>query len=287
MTNTLKTITFKDGMTVPILGQGTWKMGDIAKKRHTEIESLQTGIELGMTLIDTAEMYGEGKSERLVGEAIAAFNRRDLFLVSKVYPWNAGKTSMRNACLHSLERLGTDYLDLYLLHWPGSIPLEESVECFEALKTEGLIRSFGVSNFDLAAMQQLFASKNGNRAVTVQNLYHLGSRGVEFDLLPWLKKQLVPLMAYCPLAQAGRLRNGLVEQPNVRAVARKHNASPYQILLAFVLSQENVIAIPKAATPAHVKDNRLAADIELTTEDLALLERAYPTPKVAMPLDIE
>ncbi|HHT44736.1 MAG TPA: aldo/keto reductase [Fastidiosipila sp.] len=287
MTEKMKNIDLPDGTTIPVLGQGTWQMGDQEKRRTLEIESLRTGIELGMTLIDTAEMYGDGNSERLVGEAIAPYKREDLFLVSKVYPWNAGRDKMEASCRRTLERLNTDYLDLYLLHWPGSVPLEETIECFETLMAKGLIRRWGVSNFDLAHMKSLLDIKGGSHVSTVQNLYHLGSRGVEFDLMPWLMEKHIPLMAYCPLAQAGRLRAALVDSLEVQAIALKRNVTPYQILLAFVLTKPGVLAIPKASTPDHVKENRQAADIHLSEKELAILDMAFPKPDRAVPLDIE
>lgn len=287
MKKALKEITLPDGTRIPVVGQGTWQMGDQESKRTLEIDSLRTGIELGMTLIDTAEMYGDGNSERLVGKAIAPYKREDLFLVSKVYPWNAGEDKMESSCRQTLKRLNTDFLDLYLLHWPGSVPLAETIESFEKLKAKGLIRRWGVSNFDLPHLKRLLDIKGGQNAATVQNLYHLGSRGVEFDLMPWLKEKNIPFMAYCPLAQAGRLRAGLIDSPEVQAIALKRDVTPYQILLAFVLTKPGVITIPKASTPDHVKENRQAADILLSEKELAILDMAFPKPDHAVPLDIE
>lgn len=282
----MKTVTLPDGAVVPALGQGTWYLGEQPKKRQSELNTLRWGAENGMTLIDTAEMYGEGLSEELVGEAISTLDRSKLFLVSKVYPWNAGKSHIFDCCDATLSRMGTDHLDLYLLHWRGGVPLRETVACMEELKKEGKIRRWGVSNFDLDDMHELLRVKDGENCAAVQDLYHLGSRGVDFDLLPFLRREGIPLMAYCPLAQGGRLRRGLTQSEAVMTVAQKHNAEPLQILLAFVLAQDGVIAIPRASQVAHVQLNRAAADIVLTSEDLAILNKAFPTPTRRMPLDM-
>lgn len=282
----MKTVTLPDGAVVPALGQGTWYLGEQPKKRQSELNTLRWGAENGMTLIDTAEMYGEGLSEELVGEAISTLDRSKLFLVSKVYPWNAGKSHIFDCCDATLSRMGTDHLDLYLLHWRGGVPLRETVACMEELKKEGKIRRWGVSNFDLDDMHELLRVKDGENCAAVQDLYHLGSRGVDFDLLPFLRREGIPLMAYCPLAQGGRLRRGLTQSEAVMTVAQKHNAEPLQILLAFVLAQDGVIAIPRASQVAHVQLNRAAADIVLTSEDLAILNKAFPAPTRRMPLDM-
>ncbi len=282
----MNTIKLPDGTQIPKVGQGTWYLGENPKKRAAEVEALQWGVENGLTLIDTAEMYGEGASEELVGEAIQSFQRDSLFLVSKVYPWNAGKNQIFDSCQNSLDRLGTDYLDLYLLHWKGSIPLFETVSCMEQLKAQGKIRRWGVSNFDKEDMEELFRVKGGHNCAVVQDLYHLGSRGTEYDLLPFLRQYGIPLMAYTPLAQAGRVRRSLLTDTSVLNVAGRHGCSPIQVLLAFVLAQDGIFAIPRSSQLAHTKDNRAAADIHLTAEDLALLNRSFPAPTHKVPLDI-
>lgn len=275
-----------DGTKVPSLGQGTWFMGENRGKREAEIEALRYGIEHGMTLLDTAEMYGEGLAEKLLGEAIRSYDREDLFIVSKVYPHNAGRGRIFEACERSLQRLKTDYLDLYLLHWRGSIPYQETVECMEKLKEQGKIRRWGVSNLDTEEMDELYNVKDGKNCMVNQVLYHLGSRGIEFDLLPWMRERKMPFMAYCPMAQGGSLKRGLFNSQAVLEVAKHHNASPAQIFLAFVLLQPDVIAIPKAGSLAHVKENAAAAQIKLTQEEIELLNREFPAPKRKVWLDI-
>lgn len=277
--------TVSGAQTGPI-GQGTWFLGEHPAKFDQEKAALQAGIEAGMTLIDTAEMYGEGKAEKLVGSAIQGYDREKLFLVSKVYPFNAGRKNIFRSCQRSLERMKTDYLDLYLLHWRGSIPLSETVECMEELKEQGLIRSWGVSNLDTGDMQQLFRVPQGDHCAANQVLYHLGSRGIEFDLLPWLRRHQVPVMAYCPLAQAGSLRRGLMGSPAVRQAAQAHGATPSQILLAFLLAQPGVVPIPRSSQAAHTLENAKAAQITLSREELAALDRAFPAPSHKVALDI-
>lgn len=287
MTN--RTVKLPDGTLVPAIGQGTWYMGDDPARRASEIEALRTGVACGMTLIDTAEMYGEGAAERLVGEAIAPLDRDGLFLVSKVYPHNAGRAHIFDSCRASLDRLGTGALDLYLLHWRGDVPLAETVACMEELRAEGLIRRWGVSNFDVADMQELMSVPGGDACAVNQVLYHLGSRGIEFDLAPWQAARGIPLMAYCPLAQAGRLARarGLLQDPSVAEVAARHDATPAQVLLAFAIRSGDVVAIPKAAAPEHACDNAAALDLRLTRDDLALLDRRFPAPARKTPLDME
>lgn len=280
-----KTVALSDGTPVPVLGQGTWYMGERPQAKAKEIKSLQLGIELGMKLIDTAEMYGDGESERLVGEAIKG-RREDVFLVSKVYPHHAGLTSIARACENSLKRLGTDCLDLYLLHWRGRIPLEETIEGMERLKKEGKILRWGVSNFDTADMKELWSLRKGSHCVTNQVLYHLGSRGIDYDLLPWQREHHVPVMAYCPLAQGGSLRRQLLSEPTVKEIADRHNVKPLQIALAWTIRANHVIAIPKASQEQHVRENAEAACIELTEEDLKRLDQVFPKPPTKVPLDI-
>lgn len=283
----MNTVKLPDKTAYPQLGLGTWHIGDNPLTHQQEVSALRLGIELGMTLIDTAEMYGEGKSETLVGEAISVFPRNSLTLVSKVYPHNAGKNNIFQSCEHSLRRLQTDYLDLYLLHWRGGVPLSETVYCMQQLKKEGKIKNWGVSNFDLLDMQELFQVPDGDRCAVNQVLYHLGSRGIEFDLLPWMKEHNIPVMAYCPLAQAGSLKRALLQDSTVKTIAQKHHATTIQILLAFVLSHNTMIAIPKSKNQEHIKQNALAAQISLDEQDLASLNRAFPAPHRKVPLDIE
>lgn len=271
---------FPDGSTASALGQGTWEIGDDPARRDEEQRALSRGIDLGMTLIDTAEIYGDGRSERLVGEVIAG-RRDEVFLVSKVRPDNASEMKMMLSCEKSLERLGVDRLDLYLLHWSGRVPLDETIAAFEELVDEGMILRWGVSNLDLRAMQKLEALDGGDRCAANQLLYHLGSRGVEFDLLPWLQARDMPMMAYCPLG-----RGKLLEHPVLVDIADRHDVTPAQIALAAVLRQDGVIAIPKASTVEHVEANAAALEIRLDAEDLDRLDRAFPPPTASTPLDI-
>jgi diketogulonate reductase-like aldo/keto reductase len=278
-------VALNDDTHVPALGQGTWYMGENSKIEDQEISALRLGIESGMTLIDTAEMYGNGGSERLVGEAIKGL-RNKVFLVSKVYPHHAGLNQISTACENSLKRLGTEHLDLYLLHWRGSVPLEETIEGMEKLKKEGKILRWGVSNFDRADMEELVSLPNGNHCAVNQVLYHLGSRGIEFDLLPWQKEHNMPIMAYCPIAQGGSLRTQLLNDSTIHTIAQQYNVKPLQIVLAWCIRANNVIAIPKSAQEKHVIENALSASIELKQEDLDKLDGIFPKPNRKMPLDI-
>ena len=268
----MRTTRLPSGETVPILGQGTWFMGDKPRQRRDEIASLQLGIDLGMTLIDTAEMYGDGAAEELVGEAIAG-RREGVFLVSKVLPNNATQRGTIAACERSLERLGTDWLDLYLLHWRGGTPLAETLAAFEELVRTGKVRHWGVSNFDGGDMKELVRLRGGSSAATNQVLYNLTRRGIEYDLLPWCQEHGVPVMAYSPIEQGRLLGHRALQE-----VAKRHAATPAQVGLAWVLRQDRVIAIPKAGTVAHVRENRGALDIALTEEDIKALDRAFPPP---------
>lgn len=275
-----------DGTLIPRLGQGTWYLGEKAFAHQAELEALRTGLDRGVTLIDTAEMYGEGLAEKLVGEAIANYDREDLFLVSKVHPWNAGRDRIFQACENSLRRMKTDYLDMYLLHWRGSVPLGETAECMEELVHQGLILRWGVSNLDLEDMEELWKTPAGRHCQTNQVLYHLASRGVETVLLPWMQKRNVNLMAYCPLAQGGTLRARLAKHPVLTAMAEEKRCTIWQILLAFLLANPAVIAIPRTSKAAHAAENANALNIALPERDLARLNQAFPAPQRREPLDI-
>ncbi|WP_037570004.1 aldo/keto reductase [Sphingomonas sp. S17] len=275
----MKHVTLLGGEVVPSMGQGTWKMGERAERRSDEIAALRAGVELGMTLIDTAEMYGDGAAEVLICEALG--DRRDqLFLVSKAYPQNASRFRLAGACEASLKRLGTDRLDLYLLHWRGSVPLAETIEAMEALKSAGKIRHWGVSNLDTDDMGELVAA-GGDGCVTDQILYNLVRRGPELDLLPWLAQHNVPVMAYSPVEQ-GRLSS----HPALDKVAAQVGGTPAQVALAWTLRHDSLIAIPKASSIAHVRENRAAADIVLSDADLATLDAAFPRPAGRRPLEM-
>jgi len=283
--NRLSRIKLADGASVPRIGQGTWFMGESAANREAEIAALRLGVELGMNLIDTAEMYGEGNAELLVGEAIKGI-RDDVFLVSKVYPHNAGQDKMAASCEASLKRLGTDHLDLYLLHWRGNIPLAETVDSMEKLVEQGKIARWGVSNLDTEDMQELTRISKGTHCVTNQVLYHLGSRGIEYDLLPWHRSRNMPIMAYSPLAQAGSLRKGLLENEAVAEIARDRQCSPLQVLLAWTIREGDVMAIPKASSLEHVLENASAGLIQLTPEEVWKLDDAFQMPSWKVPLDM-
>ena len=280
-------VKLKNGAEVPALGLGTWYLGDDAGRRAREIAALRTGIEKGMTLIDTAEMYGGGRSERLVGEAIKGTERGRLFIVSKVLPNNAGRRGIFRSCEESLQRLGTDYLDLYLLHWRGSVPLAETVECMEKLERDGMIRGWGVSNFDTDDMEELRRVKGGDGCLVNQVLYHAASRGIEYSLLPQMRERGVALMAYCPLAQGGSLRRGLFRSRVLNDIAARRGATVAQILLAWTIRGGNVIAIPRSSSPEHTAENAGADAIELTAEELAAIDREFAPPRRKEPLDIQ
>jgi diketogulonate reductase-like aldo/keto reductase len=258
-------------------------MGEDPTQRLAEIAALRLGLDLGMSLIDTAEMYGEGGAEEVVGEAITG-RRDEVFLVSKVYPHNATRRGAIEACARSLLRLKTDYLDLYLLHWRGAVLLGETLEAFQRLKEVGQIRDYGVSNFDISDMEEAIALPGGDEIVTDQVLYNLRHRGIEWDLLPWCRERRIPIMAYSPIEHFPRQQQGMLDHPRLRLIAARHNATPAQIALAWLLRQEDIIVIPKASRMEHVRENRAALDLKLTEEDLIELDRAFPPPSRKMPL---
>jgi diketogulonate reductase-like aldo/keto reductase len=278
------------GIAAPALGQGGWHLGDDPRKANAEMAALRHGVELGMNLIDTAEMYGDGRSETLIGAALSDLRREDYLLVSKVYPQNAGRSGILRSCDASLKRLRAERLDLYLLHWRGDIPLSETVGCMEELVGAGKIRAWGVSNFDVADMEELWTIPGGERCAVNQVLYNLGSRGVEYDLLPWLRARGVTAMAYCPLAQAGSLRRMGKDYPSDETlldIAGKYGISVMQLMLAFVLKQDNLIAIPKSGALAHVEENAQARGLAIAKEDWDAIDSVYWPPTSKMHLDIE
>jgi diketogulonate reductase-like aldo/keto reductase len=278
MSEQLRYVTLRDGERVPALGQGTWHMGEDRRRAADEAAALRLGIELGMTLIDTAEMYGSGVAEELIANAAQGV-RDSLFIVSKVYPHNASRAGVVAACERSLKRLATDRIDLYLLHWRGTIPLAETLDGFQQLQRDGKIRHYGVSNFDRADMAEWVALKGGDTVAVDQVLYNLAHRGPEWDLVPWCREHRVAVMAYTPLGAGRMLANrGLGE------VARRRNATAAQIALAWLLRQESTIVIPKATRPEHVRENRGALGIHLTEEELAALDRTFLPPKRGTPL---
>ncbi|HEX2987275.1 MAG TPA: aldo/keto reductase [Chloroflexota bacterium] len=266
----MRTLQLPSGRQMPVLGQGTWRMGADRAQRQAEIEALRLGIELGMTMIDTAEAYASGGAEEVVAEAIAG-RRDEVFLVSKVSPDNATRQGTITHCEASLRRLKTDHLDIYLLHWPSAIPFAETLEAFRQLKESGKIRDYGVSNFDVRQMEEARALPCGDIIATNQVLYNLVEREVERDILPWCLEHGVPIQAYTPIG-----RGRMLAHPALKEIASRHNATPAQIALAWLLQQPNVAAIPKASNPEHVRENRAALDIKLTEEDLAEIDRAFP-----------
>ncbi len=270
----MRTVRLPDGREVSAIGQGTWHMGEGRRSAGEEVAALRLGIDLGMTLIDTAEMYADGRAEELVGRAVAG-QRDRAFIVSKVYPHNASRTGVPAACARSLKRLGTDRIDLYLLHWPGSVPIAETVIAFELLREQGKIGAWGVSNFGVADMEEVVALADGPACATDQVLYNPATRGIEFDLLPWCAERKIPLMAYSPVGQGG----ALLRSPALAEVARRHGATPAQVAVAWSIRHSTVISIPKAADAQHVRENAAAADLVLTEQDLAVIDRAHPPPR--------
>lgn len=275
----MKTVVLADGQRVSALGQGTWGMGENKSDYADEAAALRLGIDLGLTLIDTAEMYGEGGAEEVVASAVEG-ERERAFIVTKAYPHNASRAELPRACERSLKRLRTEVIDLYLLHWRGNVPLAETVAAFEKLRAAGKIRRWGVSNFDVADMEDLFGVENGPVCTANQVLYNLEHREIESNLLPWSQNRRIPIMAYAPVGHSGRL----LRNATLNKVAARHGVSSAQIALAWLLRQPRVIAIPKAANEKHVRENATSVEIELTQEDLADIDRAFPPPKSDRPL---
>jgi diketogulonate reductase-like aldo/keto reductase len=280
MTTTIRTLEQPSGIAIPVLGMGTWQMGENAHNRKSEIDALRHGLSLGFSLIDTAEMYAEGGAEEVVAEAIAD-QRAKVFLVSKVYPHNASKQGAIAACERSLKRLNTDYLDLYLLHWRGSVPLAETLEAFQTLQKAGKIRSYGVSNFDTEDMEEAVQLTGGIGIATNQVLYNLARRGIELNLLPWCRQEGIPIMAYSPIEQ-GRLLNSRI----LKTIAQDRGVTAAQVALAWLLQQDDVVVIPKSSRIDHVEQNRAALDLKLSAEELAALDIAFPVPIKPVPLQM-
>jgi diketogulonate reductase-like aldo/keto reductase len=261
------------GRTLPVLGLGTWHMGEKRADRAREVAALKAGIDLGLTLIDTAEMYGNGAAEEVVAEAIAGA-RDEVYLVSKVLPHNASRKGTIEACEQSLRRLKTEWIDLYLLHWRGSFPLSDTLAAFERLKSDGKILAWGVSNFDVDDMEELTRIGNGDRCAANQVLYHLGSRGIEWQLLPDSQRAGIPIIAYCPLGQGE-----LIGHPTIVQLAHKHRVAPAAIAIAFLLAKPGVVAIPKSSRTERVREFAQAREVTLDAEDYVHLDREFPVPK--------
>ena len=274
---------------LPLMGQGTCFLGENPDRRMEEEKALRYGLERGLTLIDTAEMYGDGQSEEFIGRALRGIDRDSYMLCSKVYPYNAGREHIFKSCEASLKRLGTDYLDLYLLHWRGEIPLAETVECMQELKNSGRILNWGVSNFDTEDMEELFSIDGGEECAADQVMYHIGSRGIEYDLLPYLREHQVEGIAYCPMAQAGRLyrMRDIRNDHELMAVADKYGITLMQLLLAFVLRRKDIIPIPKASTEEHMKENADALQIRISEKDWSYIDSLYTPPTDKLFLDME
>jgi diketogulonate reductase-like aldo/keto reductase len=270
----MRTVRLPDSTEVAALGQGTWRTGEGLHSRKVEADALRQGLDLGMTLIDTAEMYGDGGAEEVVGDALAG-RRAEAFVVSKVYPQNASRVGVAAACERSLRRMRIDRIDLYLLHWRGRVPLAETVAGFEDLRAAGKIAAWGVSNLDTSELEELARVPGGAGCATDQVLYNPEARGIEFDLLPWCDRHAMPVMAYSPVGQGGTL----LAAPALQTVAARHRATPAQVAIAWALRHPGVIAIPKAGEPAHVRDNAAAAALQLSQEDLATIDAAFPPPR--------
>jgi diketogulonate reductase-like aldo/keto reductase len=271
--STVQTLRLPSGRAIPALGQGTFRMGDKPQKRQDEVAALRLGLDLGLVLIDTAEMYADGGAEEVVCEAIQG-RREEVFLNSKVLPENATRDGTIAACERSLKRLKTDYLDLYLLHWREDVPLEETFDALQALKRAGKVRDYGVSNFEVSDMEEARSLPGGEEIVTNQVFYNLSHRGVEWDLLPWSRMRGLPVMAYSPLDEGKLAKNR-----KLKPIAERHKASPAQVALSWLLGQEGLVVFPKASNPVHVRENRAALDLRLTDEDLKDLDQAFRPPR--------
>lgn len=282
----VRTILLPSQREIPVLGQGTWRMGEDPSRRQSEVAALRLGLDLGMTLIDTAEMYGDGGAEEVAGEAIQDRPRAEVFIVSKVYPHNATLAGTPEACARTLRRLKVDYIDLYLLHWREDVALSETLEAFEFLKDDGKIRDYGVSNFDVSDMEEACALPGGDQIATNQVLYNLEHRGMEWELLPWCRERRIPIMAYSPVGHKPADQKRLFNHPTIKSIASRHDATPAQICLAWVLREPDMIVIPKSSKPHHIRENRAAHDIQLTDQDLKELDQAFPPPDRKIPLEV-
>lgn len=281
----MQTVTIA-GSQVPAIGLGTWNMGDEPSLQTQEINAIHAGLAAGAKVIDTAEMYGSGRAETLVGKAIKSVPRDQLYLISKVLPTNASKSRMERSLDASLKRLGVDEVDLYLYHWRGQIPLSETVTELQRLTSIGKTKAWGISNFDVADLKELWQLPDGPKAAANEDLFNLGSRGVEYSLLGWQADHHLPFIAYSPVGAPGQLNTHLGSNPNVLKVAKRHHATAYQILLAWVVSHQQVLAIPQSSNPDHAKQNVLAGNIQLTADDMRVLDEAYPAPTEKLPLDV-
>ena len=281
----MRTINF-NGIKIPAIGMGTWHMGSSSAAYNQQKKTIQYGLAHGTNVIDTAEEYGSGDSERLIGDAIKGMPRHKLFIISKFYPFHAERQQMERALDNSLERLGTNYLDLYLYHWPGGVPLATVVENMEAMKRSGKICHWGVSNFDISDMKHLIDVPNGKHVMANEDLYNLGSRGLDYIVLPWMRKHHIPLIAYAPVDQGDSHGNNLLSNPVLKSVASKHQSSAYQIMLAWAIRDGHTLAIPQTSNPKHMQSNLNAMDIKLSSDDLKKLDNAFPKPTSKQPLAI-
>lgn len=282
----VRTTPLPSGRPIPVLGQGTWGMGEDPSRRQSEVDALRLGLNLGMNLIDTAEMYGEGGAEEVVGEAIEDRPRAEVFIVSKVYPHNATRRGAIEACARSLRRLKSGYIDLYLLHWRGDVPLAETLEAFQLLKNREEIRDYGVSNFDTSDMEEAFALRGGDEITTNQVLYNLAHRGIEWDLMPWCRARNIPIIAYSPIGNNRDEQKRMFNNPAMKSVATRHNATPAQIALAWLLKQPDLVVIPKASQPQHIRQNRAALETDLSDDDLKELGKLFQRPDRKIPLEM-
>lgn len=280
----VRTTLLPSGQLMPVLGQGTWQMGEDRANRKAEADALRLGLDLGMNHIDTAEMYGEGGAEKVIADVIAD-RRAEVFVVSKVYPHNATRRGVVEACERSLRHLKTDYIDLYLLHWRGDVPLSETFAAFQFLKQSGKIRDYGVSNFDVADMEESFAIPGGDEIANNQVLYNLAHRGIEWDLIPWCRARRIPITAYSPIGHNAAEQKQILGNRAVKAVALRHGATPVQVVLAWLMREPDMIVIPKAVRPEHIRENRAAHDLKLTERDLKELDQAFPPPTRKIPLE--